>query len=205
MAHIRDGWDFTNLNLTINEFYRMNINMSFGNIIIKVDSDLFNKMKKMSELHMCGAPCIDPEKIQQSWKDYTDRALEPMLQWVQTAKPRNGSVFQYGEVNEKLKEYEPPLRYGVTFVKKMLLPELSKRKVENVPMDLLAILYTLNKPVPCCECKFLGANLDVDPATGLGEENLFLQFKYEEPEQICSFRIRNFRRPEIAKVEVIKD
>jgi hypothetical protein len=155
----------------------------------------------MSRSQKYGAPCINPEKIQQSWKDYTSRALEPMVEWIQTAKPQRGDIFQYGEVHGKLREYEPPIRYGITFARKTLLPELFKRKVETVPLDLIAILYTLNQP--CRECRFLGARLDVDQTTGLGSENLFLQFKYEDTGKVWSYLIRNFRQPEIAKLEVV--
>ncbi|MDR1433303.1 MAG: hypothetical protein LBI61_03130 [Puniceicoccales bacterium] len=51
----------------------------------------------------------------------------------------------------------------------------------------------------------LGARLDIDPATGLGEKNLFLQFKYEDTGRVWSYRVRNFRQPEIAKIEVVEE
>ncbi|MDR2737954.1 MAG: hypothetical protein LBB18_03385 [Puniceicoccales bacterium] len=149
-----------------------------------------------------GAPSINPEKLQQSWKDYDIKALEPMVEWIRSAKPRNGEMFQYDEVHGKLNEFNPPCCHEYTFVKELLLPELFKRKVENIPLDILAILYTIS--LSDGERKFLGANLDIDPKTGLGSENLFLQFKYENPEQLFRYRVRNFQQPEIAELENIK-
>ncbi|MDR0715202.1 MAG: hypothetical protein LBF25_00220 [Puniceicoccales bacterium] len=147
-----------------------------------------------------GAPSIDPEEVQRSWKDYTDRALEPVLEWVQNARPAKGNVFQYGEVLEKLKEYEPPIRYGITFAKKTLLPEIFKRDLSHVPLDLIAILYTLS--VPCRECRFLSAVLD-STLGSVGDNDLFLKFMYENSGKVWSYRVRNFKNPEIAKIEVV--
>jgi hypothetical protein len=76
---------------------------------------------------------------------------------------------------EKLKEYDLPYCHESTFVKEILLPELGG------------------------ECKILSVGLDIDPRTGLGGENLFLQFMYEDTGQIRSYLIRNFEHPEFAE------
>jgi hypothetical protein len=159
------------------------------------------KMSRENRDYVCGCPGLDIEGTKKSWEEYDIKALPAMLDWVQTARPQHGEFFRHSEIMGKLKEYDPPCCHESTFVKKTLLPELSKRGIQNFPLDLIAILYTLR--VPCGECKILRVGLDIDPNTGLGGENLFLQFMYEDTGRIWSYRIRNFEHPEIAKVEVV--
>ena len=151
---------------------------------------------------VCGCPSINLEKIKNSWESYDNKALPGIMSWIETAKPLNEHVFQYCEVLEKLKEHDPPHRYEFTFVKKLLLPELSKRGIRAFPLDLIAILYTLH--VPCRECKFLSAKLDSDSMSGLESGDLFLQFQYEDTGEIWSYRVKNFEHPEIASLVVVE-
>lgn len=71
----------------------------------------------------------------------------------------------------KNREYDPPCFDEFTFVKKLLLHELSARGIQAFPLDLIAILYTLH--VPCRECKFLSATRDNDPMSDLESGDLF--------------------------------
>jgi hypothetical protein len=160
------------------------------------------KVSRENRGYVCGCPRLDLEGTRKSWAEYDIKALPAMLEWVQTARPQHGEFFQHSEVMEKLKEYNPPCCHESTFVKETLLPELSKRGIQNFPLDLIAILYALK--VPCGECKILRVDLDIDPRTGLGGENLFLQFMYEDTGEVWSYRVRNFEHPEIAKLEVIR-
>jgi hypothetical protein len=159
-------------------------------------------MSRKNRDYVGGCPSLDIEGTRKSWAEYDIKALPAMLDWVQIARPQHGEFFRHSEVMGKLKEYDPPCCHESTFVKKTLLPELSKRGIQNFPLDLIAILYTLG--VPGDECKILSVGLDIDPMTGLGSENLFLQFMYEDTGQVCPYRIRNFEHPEIAKVEAIR-
>lgn len=152
--------------------------------------------------YVCGCPPLDIEETKKSWEAYDIKALPGMLEWVQTARPRNGQLFQYDEVLEKLREYNPPCCHEFTFVRKLLFPELSKRGVQNFPLDLVAILYTLG--VPCRQCTFISAVIDRDPVSGLETEDLFLQFRYEDTGRVWSYRVHNFKHPEIAKLEVVE-
>jgi hypothetical protein len=160
------------------------------------------KMSRENRDYVCGCPRLDIEGTRKSWEEYDIKALPAMLEWVQTARPQNGNMFQYREVIDKLKEYNPPCCHECTFVKETLLPELSKRGIQNFPLDLIAILYTFT--VPSHECTFLSATLDYDPTSGSKTEDLFLQFMYEDTGEVCSYRVRNFEHPEIAKVEAIR-
>ncbi len=72
--------------------------------------------------------------------------------------------------------------------------------MQNLTLDLIAILYTLN--VSCHQCTFLSIVVDRDSVNGLENENLFLQFRYEDTGRVWSYRVRNFKHPEISKIEV---
>ncbi|MDR2432419.1 MAG: hypothetical protein LBD34_01575 [Puniceicoccales bacterium] len=91
-----------------------------------------------------GLNWIDPEEIETYEREYSNRALEPMLQWVEgfMKKPR---VVQYEEVTEKLESFSPKYNCEIGFCHDVLLPALEKSgQLPKVPESLIVVLNTLH-------------------------------------------------------------
>ncbi|MDR1173671.1 MAG: hypothetical protein LBK24_02665 [Puniceicoccales bacterium] len=91
-----------------------------------------------------GLHWTDPSEIEDYGKEYNDRALKPMLQWVE-GLVQNPKVVQYEEVTEKLESFSPRYNCEVGFCHDVLLPALEKLgQLPKVPESLIIVLNALH-------------------------------------------------------------
>lgn len=90
---------------------------------------------------LCDAPSIDLDALEDSRKEFYNKALPVMLNWVEIVT----SEVQYDDVMKILKSCNLPYCHEGYFCQRELLPKLKGMgKLSNLPVKLLAILYTID-------------------------------------------------------------
>jgi hypothetical protein len=147
-----------------------------------------------------GLEWTDSSEIEAYGKEYSGRALEPMLKWIE-GFVKNPRVVQYDEVTEKLESFSTKYNCEIGFCHDVLLPALEKSgQLPKVPASLIVVLNTLHLIHP------EGTRLvSVDKE---GANLLFIaEFKSTVSGEIVphaySYRLRNYLSSKTVRLEPI--
>jgi hypothetical protein len=130
---------------------------------------------------------VDESDNSQTYADkYNARALEPMLEWIQsTVRSNRNRFFKYQEVIDQLNLYSPRHGCAIIFARLVLLPAVKLHaQISDLPESLIVILNTLHlvrgPETRLVEVAKDGPNLRFAVANGTGGKD------------VCKYRLKSY-------------
>ncbi|MDR2779090.1 MAG: hypothetical protein LBB16_02270 [Puniceicoccales bacterium] len=155
---------------------------------------------ELDRIYGRGLDWVDPSVIEKCHKEYYERALGSMLQWVE-GFVKNPRIVQYEEVTEKLESFSPQYNCEIGFCHDVLLPALEKSgQLSKIPESLVVVLNTLHLIHP------EGTRL-VSVSKEKADLLFVAEFKSTVGDKIVphaySYRLRNYLSSKAVKLEPI--